>query len=61
MSTINQNIKEQGEDTLNVKDFLFMCLAKWHWFVLSLIVTLSCYVVCPKDATFLYTFFASND
>ncbi len=40
MSTINQNITEQGEDTLNVKDFLFMCLAKWHWFVLSLIVTL---------------------
>ena len=40
MSTANQNINEQNEETLNVKDFLFMCLAKWHWFVISLIVTL---------------------
>ena len=40
MSTANQNINEQNEETLNVKDFLFMCLAKWHWFVISLIITL---------------------
>ena len=41
MSTTTQKAVEQSEETLNVKDFLFMCLAKWHWFVISLIVTLS--------------------
>ena len=37
----NQNMNGQNEDALSVKDFLFMCLAKWHWFAISLIVTLS--------------------
>ena len=41
MSNTAQNITEQSEDTLNVKDFLFMCLAKWYWFVISIILTLS--------------------
>ena len=41
MSNTTQNIAEQNEETLNVKDFLFMCLAKWHWFVISIILTLS--------------------
>ena len=40
-TTSNQNKIEQGEENLNIKDFLFMCLAKWHWFVLSLMLTLS--------------------
>ena len=40
MST-TQKITEQNEDSLNLKDFIFMCLAKWHWFVISLIVTFS--------------------
>ncbi|MBQ3521291.1 MAG: chromosome partitioning protein ParA, partial [Bacteroidales bacterium] len=40
MSTIQNNI-EHNEDTLNVKDFIFMCLAKWYWFVISLFVVLS--------------------
>ena len=40
MSTIQNNI-EQNEDTLNVKDFIFMCLAKWYWFLISLFVVLS--------------------
>ena len=40
MSTIQNNI-EQNEETLNVKDFIFMCLAKWYWFLISLFVVLS--------------------
>ncbi|MBR5150894.1 MAG: polysaccharide biosynthesis tyrosine autokinase, partial [Bacteroidaceae bacterium] len=31
----------QTEETLNVKDFLYMCLAKWYWFLLSMVLTLS--------------------
>ena len=41
MSESAQNRTEQNEETLNLKDFLFMCLAKWRWFVVSLILTLS--------------------
>ena len=40
-NTSAQNRIENEEENLNVKDFLFMCLAKWHWFIISLAVTLS--------------------
>ena len=39
MST-SQKTAERNEEPLSVKDFLFICLSKWHWFVISLIITL---------------------
>ncbi|MBE6303088.1 MAG: polysaccharide biosynthesis tyrosine autokinase [Bacteroidales bacterium] len=39
MST-SQKTAERSEEPLSVKDFLFICLSKWHWFVISLIITL---------------------
>ena len=41
MSTTAQNRIKLTEDTLNAKDFLFMCLAKWYWFLLSMVLALS--------------------
>ena len=40
-TTSTRNTMEQSEETLNVKDFLYMCLAKWYWFVISLVVLMS--------------------
>ena len=31
----------QNDNTLPIKDLLFLCIANWHWFVMSLLVTLS--------------------
>ena len=36
-----QKTVEQNEESLNVRDFLGMCLARWYWFVVSLVVILS--------------------
>ena len=36
-----QNNIEQNEETISVKDFIYMCLAKWHWFVISLVLVLA--------------------
>jgi capsular exopolysaccharide synthesis family protein len=46
MSDIKNNTR-QGEQNefLRIKDFLYLCLAKWRWFVLSLVVALAIAVV----------------
>lgn len=33
--------EESNVESLNLKDFLYMCLAKWHWFAISLALVLS--------------------
>mgnify|MGYP006988153437 CR=1 FL=1 len=42
MMTVNQkNIKPgQQDDFLRIQDLLYLCLARWKWFVLSLAVTI---------------------
>lgn len=42
MMTVNQkNIKPgQQDDSLRIQDLLYLCLARWKWFVLSLAVTI---------------------
>ena len=41
MATIQKNNAAQANtDFLRVKDLLYICLAKWHWFVISLAVCL---------------------
>ncbi|MBQ8736086.1 MAG: chromosome partitioning protein ParA, partial [Bacteroidaceae bacterium] len=39
-NTSAQNRIENEGENLNIKDFLFMCLAKWHWFIISLAAVL---------------------
>ena len=38
MST-NQKRPTQADDFIRIQDLLYLCLAKWKWFVLSLAVT----------------------
>ena len=41
MATQYDNIQlEENESSMSIKDFLYLCLAKWRWFVLSLVVVL---------------------
>ncbi len=41
MATIQKKTQVQNtQDFIRVQDLLYMCLAKWHWFVLSLAVCL---------------------
>ena len=35
------NFNRQSEEEFNIRDFLFLCLAKWRWFALSLFICLS--------------------
>lgn len=43
MNTNNpyENFNRQGDEEFNIKEFLLLCLAKWRWFVLSLLVFMS--------------------
>jgi capsular exopolysaccharide synthesis family protein len=40
LENINNNNQTQGEETIQIKDFLYLCIANWKWFVLSLIIVL---------------------
>ena len=41
MATQYDNIQlEENESSMGIKDFFYLCLAKWRWFVLSLVVVL---------------------
>ena len=37
----NQIVKEKTQETL-LKDWLYLCLSHWYWFVISILVTLAC-------------------
>ncbi len=37
-SVINESAPLETDDTLNIKDILYQCLAKWYWFVISLVI-----------------------
>ena len=53
MMTVNQkNIKPgQQDDFLRIQDLLYLCLARWKWFVLSLAVTSKIFGMTPKTRT----------
>ena len=36
----NNQVK-QSEDFISIQDFLYMCLSKWYWFVISLVVLIA--------------------
>ncbi|MBR7134735.1 MAG: chromosome partitioning protein ParA, partial [Bacteroidaceae bacterium] len=38
MNNDNNIFNRQAEEDFNIKDFLFICLSKWHWFLISVII-----------------------
>ena len=38
---VKNNKRQQNDNVLPISDLLYLCLANWHWFVLSLFITLS--------------------
>ena len=44
MNTNNSmdNFNRQADEEFNIKDFIFRCLGKWKWFVLSLLIFMGC-------------------
>lgn len=36
----NQNIQEESNGGLQIKDLLYLCLSKWYWFLISLAICL---------------------
>ena len=58
--TIQKNITpEQQNDFLDIQDLLYLCLARWKWFVLSLAVTLGIAVFYILRSPSVYTRTAS--
>ncbi|MGM9741511.1 MAG: GumC family protein [Candidatus Cryptobacteroides sp.] len=44
MTTYNEENIQQNDDFLNIQDILILCLSKWKWFVLSLLIAGCCAV-----------------
>lgn len=60
MATIQKNNAAQNsQDFLRIQDLLYLCLAKWHWFVLSLAICLGVAVVYLLRTPKVYTRTAS--
>lgn len=60
MATIQKNNAAQANtDFLRIKDLLYICLAKWHWFVISLTVCLGVATVYLLRTPAVYTRTAS--
>lgn len=56
MATQYDNIQlEENESSMGIKDFLYLCLAKWRWFVLSLVVVLGAAVLYLLTTPPVYT------
>ena len=32
--------RNQGDDFIRLQDLFYLCLARWKWFILSLVITL---------------------
>lgn len=56
MATQYDNIQlEENENSMGIKDFFYLCLAKWRWFVLSLVVVLGVAVLYLLTTPPVYT------
>ena len=58
---INQKNTKPGQpdDFLRIQDLLYLCLARWQWFVLSLVVTIGVTTVYLLRTPAVYTRTAS--
>ena len=57
--SINQKRPTQADDFIRIQDLLYLCLAKWKWFVLSLAVTVGIAVFYLLRTPAVYTRTAS--
>ena len=53
------NKVKPAEDFMSIRDLVQLCLSKWYWFVISLVVTLSVAVLYIKRTPSVYTRTAS--
>jgi len=52
MDLILQELQGKSDDSLRVKELLFLCLAKWRWFVSSIVITVglaALYILCTPS------------
>ena len=54
-----EDLQESGGSGINVKDLLYLCLAKWYWFVVSLVVVVGATVLYLLTTPPVYTRSAS--
>ena len=54
MATIQNNIPAQNQqDFIRIQDLFYLCLGKWHWFVISLT---ACLGIAAHHAPGLYPY-----
>ena len=51
----NQNINEQNDSTVQIKSIFYHCLAKWHWFLISVAIIMAGTVFYLLKTTPVYT------
>lgn len=59
MTTVQKNNTPNTQDFITLQDLFYMCLAKWHWIVLSLVICIglaACYLLMTEP---IYTRTAS--
>ena len=60
MAVSNKNTKGRpADDFLRIQDLFYLCVAKWYWFVISLVITLSVAVIYILRTPPVYTRSAS--
>ncbi|MDR1624479.1 MAG: polysaccharide biosynthesis tyrosine autokinase [Tannerellaceae bacterium] len=59
MATVQKNLSKQTEDFMQIQDLFYLCLSKWHWFVISLFVTLGIATLYVLTTPPIYTRTAS--
>ena len=60
MATVQRNNSPQNtQDFIRIQDLLYLCLGKWHWFVISLAVCLGIAVLYLLKTPPVYTRTAS--
>lgn len=59
MAEFNEENIQNNDDFLNIQELLLMCLSKWKWFVLSLVLALCCAVLYVLRTPPVYTRSAS--
>ena len=59
MATQNTSKPRQSDDLIHIRDFFYLCLNKWYWFVISLALTIGAAIIYLLTAPPEYTRFAS--
>ena len=55
MAEFNEENIQNNDDFLNIQELLIMCLYKWKWFALSLVLALCCAVLYVLRTPPVYT------